>query len=708
MISARLIARKPGNNKPLAGSSLFAGRTISTTALVFALHAAALAGVDSPERIESSEPGKTSAPPLAPVIQDHPEVAQWREQYRQANNQLDKSQFEQYRKTRAKLNDYPLAAHLDYRYHRKFISKLTPQTLQQFGEQHDNPLLYDRLQRARLKHLANKKRWPELIAEYQPKLANTSLQCQYALALYIQGDKTAALAKAKDLWLSAKSQPKSCDPIFHLLVKDNKIDNTLAWQRFALAFGQREIQLAKYLKRFLNDTHAGTAALYLRLYQKPAELPVAWAQLNALSASTNAADLTPAKSQLLKRLARYDADLASDLSLQLGQDQQALAANLKNYLLTRHALRDYAGVAELYQRLNAPNDTQSLEWLLRSHIASANWTAIPPLVEQLPDELRQHERWRYWKYRAKSLAGTISNSEQADYVTLAEKTSFYGFLTAEQFKRDYRFIPQVHSPATTALNAIQSIPAVQRALEHFYHQEFSMARSEWRRASRSFDNSQLIDSAYLARQFNWHSQAIVAAIEAGSWQHYPLRFPDIYADSFGQQARQHQVPAQWLYATARQESAFASDARSGAGAMGLMQLLPTTAKDVATSVGQPFRRNKLYEPDYNILLGSQYLADLYQQYDNRALASAAYNAGPHRVKQWLKNLNTPIPVDAWIETIRFNETRQYVQNIYSFSLIHTLLYDTDKANGDSQIPPFILPGEQQVYPYPQQIAKADD
>jgi len=124
-----------------------------------------------------------------------------------------------------------------------------------------------------------------------------------------------------------------------------------------------------------------------------------------------------------------------------------------------------------------------------------------------------------------------------------------------------------------------------------------------------------------------------------------------------------------VLAVMRQESAFATDALSSAGARGLMQLMPATARQVARHVGLKYSKARLTEdPEFNIQLGSAYLEGLLRQFDGSyLLAIAAYNAGPARVQQWIRANGDPRtygvdPVD-WIEAIPFSETRNYVQRV---------------------------------------------
>ncbi len=118
-------------------------------------------------------------------------------------------------------------------------------------------------------------------------------------------------------------------------------------------------------------------------------------------------------------------------------------------------------------------------------------------------------------------------------------------------------------------------------------------------------------------------------------------------------------------AVMRQESNFDPQAQSPANALGLMQLLPDTAQEVAGKIGSGFSRGRLYEPDYNITLGSHYLGSLLNRFNGSDLA--AYNAGPGRVRGWVTERGTPgnseEQVINWIESIPNRETRNYVQHV---------------------------------------------
>jgi len=112
------------------------------------------------------------------------------------------------------------------------------------------------------------------------------------------------------------------------------------------------------------------------------------------------------------------------------------------------------------------------------------------------------------------------------------------------------------------------------------------------------------------------------------------------------------------------------DAHSSAGARGLMQLMPKTARQTAQRLRKrPPHRNKLLQPDTNIELGTAYLRKILDDLgQNRVLATAAYNAGPHRVRRWLPDRS--IPADLWVATVPYSETRRYLRRVLAYTVIY--------------------------------------
>jgi len=196
------------------------------------------------------------------------------------------------------------------------------------------------------------------------------------------------------------------------------------------------------------------------------------------------------------------------------------------------------------------------------------------------------------------------------------------------------------------------------------------ARREWRHLTLNMEPADLKAAAGLARQWEWHDQAIFTLARSGFWDDLELRFPVEHLELVEQYAERNGLGVPWVLAVMRQESAFAEDARSHAGATGLMQLMPATARGVARRLGRKRpSRSSLMQAEHNIPLGTAYLSEVYEQLDRHpVLATAAYNAGPHRVLRWLPRHTQE--ADIWVETIPFDETRNYVKRVMAYAVIY--------------------------------------
>jgi len=203
-----------------------------------------------------------------------------------------------------------------------------------------------------------------------------------------------------------------------------------------------------------------------------------------------------------------------------------------------------------------------------------------------------------------------------------------------------------------------------RARELFRVGQDGRGRSEWETAVASLPPEEKLQAAILAQRWDWHSRAIAAAASVEEYDDLALRYPLPFLNTFERYSAEARIPPHWAYGVARSESLFMRDVRSRAGAIGLMQLMPATGRKVAKQIRLPYSGlNTLTDPQNNIRLGTTYLGQMADRYGgNRVLATAAYNAGPRRVDEWLPASGT-LDARVWIENIPFNETRQYVRRV---------------------------------------------
>jgi soluble lytic murein transglycosylase len=182
----------------------------------------------------------------------------------------------------------------------------------------------------------------------------------------------------------------------------------------------------------------------------------------------------------------------------------------------------------------------------------------------------------------------------------------------------------------------------------------------------------------LAARWHWHAAAIRTLTHVGCWHDLKIRYPIAFADAVGAQDADRHIDAAWLYGIMRSESLFAANAISYAGARGLMQLMPATGQMVAARLDIKLDGDTtLLDPAVNIAIGSAYLDRLDSRFaGNPCLATAAYNAGPAHVTDWLPG--APMAADVWVENIPFGQTRGYTRRVMAEAVIFNWRLD----NGD--------------------------
>ncbi len=608
------------------------------------------------------------------VIAENSDLQHQRDLYQKVKLDLDGGSSRLFQRYREQLKHYPLYPYLEYVHLSHRLSVDDEPAVAAFLELYPDIWLSDRLRRNWLNILYNKGLWQQYIKYYQAPTASTEATCHFNFARYQLGEKQAAMEGAIALWLVGRSQPKACDRLFGLLISEQRIDNELAWRRYSLAVLNHQYGLAAYIERFFSsEKYRRLAKNYLSLDRNPDR--VAEYKLFDIQSPEILAIIEHGISHLartnatlaLKHWARYlqthpfDADARSRMlpNLVKGLDSQGHPNVATDYLL------DQIEIA----------DSTLLEWQLRRDIAKADWPAVNRLIENLPEARRQEQRWRYWQARAISLHTTNAediDSAKSTFRELSRFRSFYGFLASDWAGNPYNMqhVPLSILPET--INAMAMQPAMKRVKELRYHQQDLYANREWYNASKHYSSDDWQSAAQLAQQWQWHGQAILAMTRADYWDDIDIRFPLVFQKEFEHHAQLRGLPLPLILGLSRQESAFRPAVSSPAGARGLMQLMPATAEEVARKHKIPYHStSQLVDPDFNIHLGSLYYQGVLKRFGgNRILATAAYNAGPHRVDRWLEKSAGTLPFDAWVETIPFNETRQYVQNVLAFAIIY--------------------------------------
>jgi soluble lytic murein transglycosylase len=203
---------------------------------------------------------------------------------------------------------------------------------------------------------------------------------------------------------------------------------------------------------------------------------------------------------------------------------------------------------------------------------------------------------------------------------------------------------------------------------------------------------QLRQAAKLAQNWGWHDRAILTIARTQYSDDLELRFPLVHHEQILSQAKINHIDPAFAYAIIRQESAFTVDARSHAGALGLMQVMPHTAQQLAKGLDIKINHTlDILDVTNNLQFGMKYLRKALNRYDNnRVLASAAYNAGPYRVKKWLPEKGI-VASDLWTETLPIAETRNYIENIMAYTAIYEQRMGRQPTPLTIRMPPITAP-----------------
>ncbi|NER59242.1 transglycosylase SLT domain-containing protein [Pseudomonas sp. MAFF212428] len=596
------------------------------------------------------------------------DLVQQRQFYDEAKRALAKGDSGPYRRYEQALRDYPLEPYLAYDELTARLKSASNAEIETFLAEHGDLPQANWMKLRWLRWLAERGDWQPFVKYYDAKLNFTELDClngQYQLSHNLRAE---GYASAEKLWLVGKSQPAACDALFDRWAAEGQLTEQKRWERAKLAAQARNYALANTLVKGLS-TLGAQGRLLLDVAQKP-EL------LNNPSRFTPADEaMSDVVSLGLRRLARQDPERAMALlddyanRMHFSRDEKvAIAREIGLTLARRYDPRALPLMSKYDPELR---DNTVTEWRLRLLLRLARWEDAYELTKRLPQDLASTNRWRYWQARSLELAQPKNPQIPLLYKTVARERDFYGFLAADRAQTPYQLNNRPLVLSQQLINKVRNTPGVRRALEFHARGQIVDGRREWYHVSRHFNRDEMVAQARLAYEMRWYFPAIRTISQAQYWDDLDIRFPMAHRDTLVREAKVRGLHSSWVFAITRQESAFMDDARSHVGASGLMQLMPATAKETARKFNIPLASPaQVLNPDKNIQLGAAYLSQVHGQFNgNRVLASAAYNAGPGRVRQWLRGADH-LSFDVWVESIPFDETRQYVQNVLSYSVIY--------------------------------------
>jgi soluble lytic murein transglycosylase len=590
-----------------------------------------------------------------------------RARFLDARKALNEGRMERYRELARTLKDYPLYPYLEYWDLRKRLGSAGNREVGTFLKRHADTPLGARMRRAWLYELAHRKDWKRYLAVYEGGQP-AELQCYRLQAKLHTGDSKTLFDEALPLWLVGYSQDNACDPVFEYMERQDLLTDDLVWERIRLAMNSGNASLAAYLAKRLPAADQAWVSLWREARQRPAA---------TLESPQLAKDLPVAREIIryaIRRIAVSDEQQARDTWLSLrgryrfdAAEAARVERTLALYAGWRHHPDAHAWLAAVP---DVAVDAEVREWRVRSAITAGLWQAVLEHIAAMPAEEAQREEWRYWQAIAFEKTGQ-EQAAQDRLAPLARERDYHGFLAADILSWPYVMNNRPLGYSAEELEAVRRLPGMVRARELLLADLLTEARREWLHAIAGFDARRLKVAAVLASEWGWHDNAILTVARSSDYNDLALRFPVDHSEDVVRYAGANRLDPGHVFAVIRTESAFNKDARSGAGAMGLMQLMPATGLSTARKYRIPLASTKsLYEPEQNIRIGTAYLKQVMEQFDdNVVLASAAYNAGPHRVNRWLPDEEEQ-DAGSWVAAIPFDETRKYVQRILAYAAIY--------------------------------------
>ena len=569
----------------------------------------------------------------------------------------------------ARLQGYLLEPYVESWLLRPRLEDATAEEVRAFLARQQGSFLAEQVRKEWLKALGKKQQWDLFRAEFPPLVGDDNEVTCYALQARWQLRDESAPAEVRAQWYAPRELPEGCVPLAEALIEGGQFTNRHVWERI----------------RILLEAGAVSAAWHTAGYLPPREAPDR-GQLFGVAAGPqrylddkrkdwSRRQVRELAMFALHRLARTDPLAAAGywdkkLRAKFSADEQGY---VWGQLALHAARRNLPEALQWYvEAAAAPLAEEQLAWRMRASLRQGNWSEVKVTAEKMSPLQRNEPAWIYWQGRAALAQGNAAEA-QTLFARIAGEHHFYARLAAEELGLAFAIPPKGYTPAAEEVAAVAREPGFQRALALYrLDQRFESAR-EWIWSIRGMDDKQLLAAAEFARQNEMFDRAINTADKTLALHDFSVRYLAPYRAALGDNARAQQLEEAWVLGLVRQESRFAQTVKSSAGAAGLMQLMPATAKWVAHRMGmQDYSWERVTDTHVNAALGTYYLRHVLDDLDgNPVLAAAAYNAGPGRARKWRDT--RPLEGAIYAETIPFNETRDYVKKVMNNTMYYAAI-----------------------------------
>ncbi len=566
----------------------------------------------------------------------------------------------------ARLGDYPVPSYIEYYKLYPRLASAPEGEVRSFLSRHEGTAIGDRLRNDWLL-LIGRARDCRLFDEQYPQFVlndDTQLKC-YALSSKIAKGENVAKA-AQELLIQPKAYGEGCVDLIGRLQREKQFSEADVWKQIRLAV---EFGVPGTARRIAAFTDANEKQL-LQAIDKPNTLID-----QATSGSRSARELLVIA---IGRVARTDVDRAAKAleRIQTRLSGEELAAAWAQVALPASLALSRDAAPYWRKTWGAFLSQEGYQWRARAALREADWPMVAKAIENMPADLQRDPAWIYWRGRALLAAGTTEEAHKY-FQLIAGQHNFYGILAMEELGLKVAPLPRPQPPKADEIAEASANPGLRHALKFFDMELRFEGNREWNWQLRKMSERQLLAAAEFARRSEVLDRMVTTAdrtkVELDLTQRYPTPYDDIMQTA----TRPIGLDKAWVYGLIRQESRFIRSARSQVGASGLMQIMPATATYVARKIGMAgFSLSSLNDIKTNITLGTQYLNMVLANLGgSQTLATAAYNAGPGRPRQWRSTLAKPVEGAIFAETIPFTETRVYVKNVMANTTWYAAMFE---------------------------------
>lgn len=566
----------------------------------------------------------------------------------------------------ARLGDYPIPSYIEYYKLYPRLSSAPEGEIRSFLSRHEGTAIGDRLRNDWLLLIGRARDWRLFDEQYPQFVLNddTQLKCYALSSRMIKGENVAKAAQ--ELLVQPKAYGEACVDLIGRLLRDRQFTEADVWRQIRLAI---EFGVPGTAKRLASLVDVSDRQLSQAI-DKPHHLIDQGA-----SASRSARELLVIA---IGRAARSDLDRAvrSLERIQTRLSAEELAVAWAQLALPASLALSKDAASYWRKSWGAPLSQEGYQWRARAALRDADWPMVAKAIDAMPADLQKDPAWIYWRGRA-LLAGGSSDEALKHFQLIAGQHHFYGILALEELGLKVTPVPRPQAPKAEEITEASNNPGFRHALKFFEMELRFEGNREWNWQLRKMSERQLLAAAEFARRSEVLDRMVTTAdrtkVELDLTQRYPTPYDDIMQAA----TRPIGLDRAWVYGLIRQESRFIRTARSTVGASGLMQIMPATATYVARKIGMAgFTLGNLNDIKTNITLGTQYLNMVLANLGgSQTLATAAYNAGPGRPRQWRSTLSKSVEGAIFAETIPFTETRVYVKNVMANATWYAAMFE---------------------------------